>query len=142
MAIILKPVPLTADWSTLTDQCASNFKQFESELLQRIFLDVDLEVSLRTFIEIGSFIKFLNFLKIQMMIISIRYNDDKIIWWQGELVTRCDEIICLLWSVWGIKFKSLDLSVTLISNLVAPILQLFDLDSWLNCNPRTKDYFK
>ena len=28
------------------------------------------------------------------------------------------------------------------SNLVAPILQLFDLDSWLNCNPRTKDYFK
>ena len=63
----------------MTDQCASNFKQFESELLQRIFLDVDLEVSLRTFIEIGSFIKFLNFLKIRMMIISIRYNDDKII---------------------------------------------------------------
>ena len=35
--------------------------------------------------------------------------------------------------------------MTLISNLMAPILQLFDFDysdSWLNCNPRTWDYFK
>ena len=44
-------------------QTVSNFKLYESELLKRNFLDVDLEVSLRTFIEIGSFIKFLNFLK-------------------------------------------------------------------------------
>ena len=48
---------------TRTGQCISNFKLYESELLKRNFLDVDLEVSLRTFIEIGSFIKFLNFLK-------------------------------------------------------------------------------
>ena len=51
------------DGPTRTDQCVSNFKLYESELLKRNFLDVDLEVSLRTFIEIGSFIKFLNFLK-------------------------------------------------------------------------------
>ena len=65
-----------------------------------------------------------------------------------RLDSHCSDIEmmwCLLKSVWGIKFKSLGLSVTLISNLMAPILQLFDFDysdSWLNCNPRTWDYFK
>ena len=63
MSHIQKSGLTNGDGPTRTDQCVSNFKLYESELLKRNFLDVDLEVSLRTFIEIGSFIKFLNFLK-------------------------------------------------------------------------------
>ena len=137
MGHILKSWLTNEDGTTRTDQCVSNFKLYgtvETELFGCGFGSEFEDFYWNWFLH-----KIFEFSK---MNISIRWIDDKINWWQDDLVTKCDEIICLLWSVWGIKFKSSDLSVTLISNLVAPILQLFDLDSWLNCNPRTKDYFK